>query len=44
MLLSELSKLDPDMPVMLEHLPSAEEYRAGADHVRNIAAELDLQL
>jgi sugar phosphate isomerase/epimerase len=33
-----LAALDPDLPVMLEHLPSEEEYRLAARHVRNVAA------
>jgi sugar phosphate isomerase/epimerase len=37
--LEELSKLDPDMPLMLEHLPNAEEYMLAAAHVRAIAAQ-----
>ena len=27
----------PDTPLMLEHLPSAEEYRLAADHIRRVA-------
>jgi sugar phosphate isomerase/epimerase len=33
--LKELSKL-PDVPLMLEHLPNAEEYRLAAEHVRSV--------
>jgi sugar phosphate isomerase/epimerase len=36
-LLTELAKLDPDIPVMLEHLDSEEEYRAGVDVIRKVA-------
>ncbi|MCE9589893.1 MAG: sugar phosphate isomerase/epimerase [Planctomycetes bacterium] len=37
--LRELGRLDPDTPLMLEHLPPEEsEYRAAADHVRAVAA------
>jgi len=32
-----LALLPGDIPVMLEHLPDAEEYAAAADHVRGIA-------
>lgn len=35
--LGELAKLPGDIPVMLEHLPNAEEYTAAADHIRGIA-------
>jgi sugar phosphate isomerase/epimerase len=42
--LTELSNLDPDLPVMLEHLPDAEEYAAAADHIRGIAAEEGVEL
>ncbi|MBA3709193.1 MAG: sugar phosphate isomerase/epimerase, partial [Planctomycetes bacterium] len=35
-LLRELSKLDPDLPVMLEHLPDHDEYLAAAAHLRGV--------
>ena len=38
-LLRELSGLaDADVPLMLEHLPGAEEFRAAAQHIRSVAA------
>lgn len=37
--LTELSKR-PDVPLMLEHLPNAEEYRLAAEHIRSIAKEV----
>ena len=37
--LAELAKLPGDIPVMVEHLPNAEEYAAAADYVRQIAEE-----
>lgn len=37
-LLHELSLLDPDLPLMLEHLPNDEAYDAAAAHVRRVAA------
>ena len=37
-LLRELAKLDPDLPLMLEHLQSDEEYHEAAAYVRSIAA------
>lgn len=42
--LRELSRLDPDTPLMLEHLPSEEEYARAADHVRSVAAAEGLRL
>lgn len=39
--LRELSRF-PGTPLMLEHLPKAEEYRQAAEHVRGIAQDLDL--
>lgn len=42
--LVELSKLDPDTPLLLEHLNSAEEYAAAAAHVRRIAGESGVEL
>jgi sugar phosphate isomerase/epimerase len=32
-----LSRLDANIPLMLEHLPSKEEYEAAASHIRDIA-------
>jgi sugar phosphate isomerase/epimerase len=37
--LKELSRF-PGTPLMLEHLPNAEEYEKAADHVRGVAREL----
>jgi sugar phosphate isomerase/epimerase len=34
-----LNRLDPDTPLMLEHLPSEEEYTAAAAHIRSVAAQ-----
>ena len=39
--LRELSKI-PDTPLMLEHLPNAEEYRLAAEHIRGVARQLGL--
>ncbi len=36
--------LDPDMPVMLEHLPEAEDYRLAADYVRSVAVQEHIPL
>lgn len=35
--LRELNKLHPNTPLILEHLPGAEEYRLAAQHVRSVA-------
>jgi sugar phosphate isomerase/epimerase len=42
--LRELDRLDPDVPLMLEHLPSAEEYALGAEHIRSIADEVGIKI
>lgn len=42
--LKELSRLDPDLPVMLEHLPNEEEYREAAAYVRSVAGETGVEL
>ena len=39
--LAELKRLSPDLPLLLEHLSSQEEYRQGYDYLRSIEAELD---
>jgi sugar phosphate isomerase/epimerase len=38
--LRELSRLDPDTPLLLEHLPEHKEYRLAAEHLRSVAAEI----
>jgi len=35
--LTELAKLDADVPLMLEHLPNAGEYALAAQHIRQVA-------
>ena len=35
--LTELSRLDADIPLVREHLPNEEEYRAAAAHIRDVA-------
>ena len=42
--LRELNRIDPDIPLMLEHLPSAEEYALGAEHIRSIADEVGVTI
>ena len=39
--LRELSRF-PDVPLMLEHLPNAEEYRLAAEHIRSVAESIGL--
>lgn len=43
-LLHALDKLPRDIPVILEHLPTAEDYAAAAAHVRQVAKEEGLTL
>jgi sugar phosphate isomerase/epimerase len=43
-LLRELSALEPDLPVMLEHLPDEAEYDQAAAYVRGIAGEIGVDL
>jgi sugar phosphate isomerase/epimerase len=40
--LTELSKL-PEMPLMLEHLSGAENYRLAAEHIRSVAAKIGVE-
>jgi sugar phosphate isomerase/epimerase len=42
--LRELSKLDPDMPLMLEHQSTAEDYTAAAEYVRQVAAQTGIRI
>jgi sugar phosphate isomerase/epimerase len=37
--LNELNRLDPDIPLMLEHLPNEAEYDLAAQHIRSVAVE-----
>ncbi len=41
-LLTEMDRLDPDTPLLVEHLPGEEEYRAAVAHVRTVADSLGL--
>ena len=41
--LRELNKLEPDVPLMLEHLHAEEEYTLAANHIRSIAAAESLE-
>jgi sugar phosphate isomerase/epimerase len=42
--LSEVARLDPDTPLMLEHLPQAADYTAAAEFVRAAAAQVGVNL
>ena len=41
--LGELAKLEPDVSLMLEHLPTEQEYIEGANYIRGVAAEQGLR-
>ncbi len=41
--LQELDKLEPNTPLMMEHLPSAEEYALAAGYIRSVALELGIR-
>jgi hypothetical protein len=42
-LLTETAKLDPDMPVLVEHLDEQSEYEAAVEHIRGVATSLGLE-
>jgi sugar phosphate isomerase/epimerase len=42
--LQELNKLDPDTPLMVEHLETEEEYGAAVDHIRSVAKKIGIRL
>lgn len=42
--LEELARLDPDVPLMLEHMQSEEDYQAGAGYIRSVAARVGVML
>ncbi|RED64910.1 sugar phosphate isomerase/epimerase [Cohnella lupini] len=44
MFLRELDKLDPDTPLMIEHLSSEEEYAAAAAYIRGVAVDIGVKL
>lgn len=43
-LLTALDGLDPDLPLLLEHLDDEDAYAAAADHVRTVADEVGVDL
>ena len=42
--LAELDKLDPDVPLMLEHMQKEEEYLTGASYIRSVASRVGVSL
>ena len=42
-LLTELDRLDPDTPILVEHLTTDAEYAAAVAHIRSVAGALGLQ-
>jgi sugar phosphate isomerase/epimerase len=42
--LRQMVRLPVDTPIMLEHLPSEQEYRLAAEYVRSVAGELNIDL
>ena len=42
--LTELAKLDKDLPLMIEHLPNAEEYGEAAAYIRKVASSAKILL
>ena len=42
--LRELSKLDTDVPLMIEHLATAREYLQAADYIRRVAQDSDVRI
>lgn len=43
-LLRELNHLDINLPIMLEHLPGADDYKLAEAHIRSVAAEINISL
>ena len=42
--LRELDALGPDLPLMIEHLPTAEDYALAGEHLRGVAREVGVAL
>ena len=42
--LSAVDAVDADTPILLEHLPDMAEYDLAAEHIRSVAAEINVQL
>ena len=43
-LLTEIAKLSPDTPALMEHMTKPEEYLAGAEFIRGIAREVGTEI
>lgn len=43
-LLKELNRLSPDLPVMVEHLPTPNEYNMAVAYIRRVAEDIGIQL
>lgn len=43
-LLTEIDKLDPDTPLMIEHLHTEEDYRLSAAYIRGVAQDIGIAL
>ena len=39
-----MARLDPDTPILVEHLTEDEEYAAAVAHIRGVAGELGLEV
>jgi sugar phosphate isomerase/epimerase len=42
--LTRANELSPDLPVMMEHLPAAEDYGKGAEYIRSVARQLGVNV
>lgn len=42
--LGGLNQLDPDIPLMMEHLPTEEEYEQAGAYIRSVASEMGIEL
>jgi len=40
--LKELQRVDPDMPLMLEHSPREEDYTLAAEYIRQVARDVEV--
>jgi sugar phosphate isomerase/epimerase len=43
-MLTELDLIDPDTPLMMEHLPNADEYKLAGEYIRSVAEEVGVSL
>lgn len=42
--LNEMSRIDPNTPLMLEHMQAEEDYRAAATHIRTVAKQVGVRI